>query len=242
MCKGAEFNFVNFNFNESITLKWKSEGHPSDALSIQNSVIYLKTSCTPFIIDPSTRIVAWIKKNFSADQERSKHFESVSIADSKFATHFELAIRFGKTLLVEDLTDLNGMFYPMLRAELTRIGARKVYLIGEKVVDYNEGFRLILSTRDVTMHLHPNARDALNIINYSITKSGLEMQLLSILVNHEKPELEKRKTQILEKEESLKLQLSEMEQQLLDELVKSSGNLLENELLIEKLQEAKSQS
>lgn len=205
MCKGAEFNFVNFSINESVTLKWKSEGHPSDALSIQNSVIYLKTSCTPFIIDPSTRIVSWIKKSSTSDPEKSKHFESVSVADSKFATHFELAIRFGKTLLVEDLSELNGMFFPMLRNEITRIGARKVFLIGEKIIDYNEGFRLILSTKDVTMHLHPNARDALNIINYSITKSGLEMQLLSILVNHEKPDLEKRKTLILEKEESLKL-------------------------------------
>ena len=242
MCRGAVFNFISFNFNESITLKWKSEGHPSDALSIQNTSIYLKTVNIPFIIDPSTRIVTWIKNNFAQDAVRSKNFESISAADPKFATHFELAIRFGKIILIEDLTELNGMFYPMLRTELVRIGARKVYMIGEKIVDYNEGFKLILSTRDVTLNLHPKAKALLNTINYSITKSGLEMQLLSILVNHEKPDLEKRKTKILEKEESLKLQLSEVEQQLLDELVKSSGNLLENEVLIEKLGEAKTQS
>ena len=211
MCKGAVFNFINFNFNESITLKWKSEGHPSDALSIQNTSIYLKSSSVPLIIDPSTRIVAWIKNSFGQDQTLSKNFESVSAADQKFATHFELSIRFGKTLLVEDLTDLNGMYYPMLRTELVMIGARKVYMIGEKIVDYNEGFKLILSTRDVTLQLHPKAKALLNTINYSITKSGLEMQLLSILVNHEKPDLELRKTKILEKEESLKLQLSAVE-------------------------------
>lgn len=80
------------------------------------------------------------------------------------------------------------------------------------------------------------------VINYSVTKSGLEMQLLSLVINHEKPELEEKKIAILEKEESFKVQLSEIENQLLGELASSTGNLLENKKLIESLEEAKSKS
>jgi dynein heavy chain 2 len=80
------------------------------------------------------------------------------------------------------------------------------------------------------------------VINYSVTKSGLEMQLLSLVINHEKPELEEKKIAILEKEESFKVQLSEIENQLLSELASSTGNLLENKKLIDSLEEAKSKS
>jgi hypothetical protein len=38
-----------------------------------------------------------------------------------------------------------------------------------------------------------------------VTKSGLEGQLLSITINYEQPELEARKTKLLEDEERLKI-------------------------------------
>jgi len=68
-----------------------------------------------------------------------------------------------------------------------------------------------------------------------VTKSGLEGQLLSITINFEQPELEARKTQILEEEERLKIQLADFEKQLLTELANSSGNILENKTLIDSL-------
>ena len=61
LCRGTKFDFIKFSFTESMTLKWKSEGHPSDILSIQNTGIYLQTVIAPLIIDPSTRITEWIK-------------------------------------------------------------------------------------------------------------------------------------------------------------------------------------
>jgi len=45
----------------------------------------------------------------------------------------------------------------------------------------------------------------ITVTNFTVTKSGLEGQLLSITINFEQPELEKRKTEILEQEERLKI-------------------------------------
>lgn len=75
-----------------------------------------------------------------------------------------------------------------------------------------------------------------------MTKSGLEGQLLSLTINFEQPELEARKTQILEEEERLKIQLSEFEKKLLEALAKSTGNILENKPLISSLNQTKQQS
>ncbi len=45
----------------------------------------------------------------------------------------------------------------------------------------------------------------ISIINFTVTRSGLEGKLLSIIINHEQPELEKKKQELLENEEKLKI-------------------------------------
>ena len=50
-----------------------------------------------------------------------------------------------------------------------------------------------------------------NLVNFTVTKSGLEGQLLSITINFEQPELEQKKTKLLEEEEKLKIQLADFE-------------------------------
>jgi len=88
----------------------------------------------------------------------------------------------------------------------------------------------------------PNICDLVSIVNYTVTKSGLEGQLLSLTINFEQPELEHRKTQLLEQEEQLKIQLSEFEKKLLEALANSTGNILENKPLIQSLNMTKTQS
>ena len=55
-------------------------------------------------------------------------------------------------------------------------------------------------------------------------------------------ELESRKTQLLEEEERLQIQLAAYEKQLLEELADSEGNILENKTLIDSLNQTKIQS
>jgi dynein heavy chain 2 len=80
------------------------------------------------------------------------------------------------------------------------------------------------------------------VVNFTVTKSGLEGKLLSIIINIEQPELEEKKQKLLENEESLKMQLSDLERTLLEELASSTGNILENRVLIESLNQTKSKS
>lgn len=85
------------------------------------------------------------------------------------------------------------------------------------------------------MEITPNISDLVTTVNFTVTKSGLEGQLLSITINFEQPELEARKTKLLEEEERLKIQLSEFEKKLLEALASSTGNILENQPLINSL-------
>ncbi len=101
---------------------------------------------------------------------------------------------------------------------------------------------LYLCTRNPLIEIPPNAQALVSTINYTVTLSGLEGQLLSIIINHEKPELEKKKTELLHNEENLKMQLADLEKALLEELASSTGNILENKTLIESLNQTKSKS
>mmetsp|Transcript_113301 Transcript_113301/g.156561 ORF Transcript_113301/g.156561 Transcript_113301/m.156561 type:complete len:87 (+) Transcript_113301:553-813(+) len=86
------------------------------------------------------------------------------------------------------------MLVPVLRKDLMQQGPRQVVQIGEKAVDYNPSFRLYLTTRDQFVQIPPNTSSLVTNVNFTVTKSGLEGQLLSITINFEQPELEKRKT------------------------------------------------
>jgi len=94
-------------------------------------------------------------------------------------------------------------------------------------------------TRNPRPVIPPDAASLVSVVNFTVTKSGLEGQLLGVTIQFEKPELEKQKSEMLRREENFKVQLADLETNLLSELALSSGNLLENTQLIESLTKTK---
>ncbi|KAI8842138.1 dynein heavy chain and region D6 of dynein motor-domain-containing protein [Chytridium lagenaria] len=236
-CGLQEYDFRKAMTTESEQLLWKSQGLPSDILSLENAIAILNSKSTPLIIDPSSQAIVWLKNFLSA-----KKPEIVKQHDENFLRTFELAIRFGKTLIVEDISTIEPLFYPVLKRDLIKQGPRFMIALGEKTVDFNENFRLYLVTSQPSFAVPAEASGLLSEINFTITRAGLAGQLLGITLQHEKPELEIEKVKILKKEDELKMQLSALEESLLKELASSDGNILENTSLIESLNETKSKS
>jgi len=145
-------------------------------------------------------------------------------------------------MIIQEIDYVDSLLFPLLRKDVYVQGPRSTIQLGEKTIDYNYNFRLYLTTRNPLIEIPPNAKSLVSVINYSVTISGLEGQLLSIIINHEKPELEQKKTELLHNEEKLKVQLADLEKTLLEELASSQGNILENKTLIESLNQTKSKS
>ncbi|CAG13680.1 unnamed protein product, partial [Tetraodon nigroviridis] len=55
-----EFDLRSFLSTESEQLIWKSQGLPSDDLSIENALIILQSAGCPFLIDPSSQATEWL--------------------------------------------------------------------------------------------------------------------------------------------------------------------------------------
>lgn len=49
--------------------------------------------------------------------------------------------------------------------------------IGEKIIDYNEEFRLFLSTRNPNPFIPPDAASIVTEVNFTTTRSGLRGQV-----------------------------------------------------------------
>jgi dynein heavy chain 2, cytosolic len=238
ICLISAFSFKRVMSTESELLQWKSMGLPSDDLSQENGLVIAHLSNrVPLIIDPASVAVDWLKNYLSKDKTRP--LEIVSHHDRRFSNQVELSVRFGKALVILEVDGVEPMLYPLCRRDLCHQGPRYTVSVGDKVVDFNECFRLFLVTRNPQPDIPPDAASLVTVVNFTVTRSGLEGQLLGLAIQHEQPELERAKGEMLKKEEDFKVQLAELERDLLQALATAEGNLLENTTLIESLTRTK---
>ncbi|XP_041438616.1 cytoplasmic dynein 2 heavy chain 1 isoform X2 [Xenopus laevis] len=237
-CVGLEtFDLRRFLSTESEQLIWKSEGLPSDELSIENALVILQSQICPFLIDPSSQATEWLKSHL-----KESRLEVINQQDANFITALELAVRFGKTLIIQEMDGVEPVLYPLLRKDLIAQGPRYVVQVGDKTIDYNEDFRLFLATRNPNPFIPPDAASIVTEVNFTTTRAGLRGQLLALTIQHEKPDLEEQKTKLLQQEEDKKIQLAKLEESLLETLATSQGNILDNKDLIESLNQTKASS
>lgn len=59
--------------------------------------------------------------------------------------------------------------------------------LGEKMIDVSETFKLFLATRNSSIVIPHNQKDHLSFVNFSVTRSGLESKLLSLIITHFQP-------------------------------------------------------
>jgi dynein heavy chain 2 len=118
-----EYNFRTFLSSETQMLTWKKEGLPADTLSVENAIMIVSTEKTPLIIDPATQATEWLKVSL---MKTSENVEVLNHQDSKFNTNIELAIRFGKTLIIQEVDGIESMLVPVLRKDLMQQGPRQV--------------------------------------------------------------------------------------------------------------------
>ena len=77
------------------------------------------------------------------------------------------------------------------------------------------------------------------LINFTVTRDGLEDQLLASVVAQERPDLEKLKSDLTKQQNDFKIILKELEDNLLSRLSSAEGNFLGDTALVENLETTK---
>ena len=193
----------------------------------------------PYIIDPSEVSLKWLREFLCQDGQQ---VEFVAITEESFCTVATLCVKFGFALVVTDCIAIPSILYPLIRREVFSCGGRTMIKIGDKSVDFNDRFKLIMTSRNHDQSMPPSSRGFVLPIVFNISEDGLENQILDLVVRNVLPEVEERRHLIVSEEKSLQVELISLEENLLEALSSAEGNLLENKSLIQILSETKEKS
>lgn len=111
--------------------------------------------------------------------------------------------------------------------------------IGDKEVEYSANFRLILHTKLANPHYKPEMQAQTTLVNFTVTRDGLEDQLLAEVVKAERPDLEELKADLTRQQNQFKIMLKELEDDLLSRLSSAGENILGDTALVENLETTK---
>ncbi|XP_050636999.1 dynein axonemal heavy chain 1 [Macaca thibetana thibetana] len=214
---------------------WQIAGLPNDTLSVENGVINQFSQRWTHFIDPQSQANKWIK-----NMEKDNGLDVFKLSDRDFLRSMENAIRFGKPCLLENVgEELDPALEPVLLKQTYKQQGNTVLKLGDTVIPYHEDFRMYITTKLPNPHYTPEISTKLTLINFTLSPSGLEDQLLGQVVAEERPDLEEAKNQLIISNAKMRQELKDIEDQILYRLSSSEGNPVDDMELIKVLEASK---
>jgi len=223
-----ELSMVDALSKASDRLRWQSQGLLSDSLSMENGVVLERCVRFPLIIDPSGHAIEFIMNKY-----KDQKIQKTSFLDKAFMKTLAGAVRFGTTLLVENVEVIDPVLNPILNREIQRTGGRSLVRIGTEDVDFSPKFNVILTTKNPAAKLTPDLCSRVTLVNFTVTPESLQSQSMSIVLRSEKPELEKQRANLLKLQGEQNVKLRELEEQMLREISAVEGSILDNDRVVE---------
>ena len=134
---------------------------------------------------------------------------------------------------------LDAMLEPVLLKSTFKQGPVEMIKLGDSTVEWSKDFKLYITTKLANPHYAPEVCVMIALLNFMATLDGLQDQQLGILVAMEEPEVEAKRIQLVLDSAAAKAQLKEIEDRILALLSASTGNILDDEELIETLANSK---
>jgi dynein heavy chain len=233
--------FKNFSLVETLgdplmIRNWQFMGLPADHFSTENALLVKKGGRWPLMIDPQAQANRWIKNT-----GKGKNLQVVKLSDPDYLKHLESAIRFGHSVLLENVEDtLDAAIEPILLKKTYRKGGQWLICLNDQEIPYSKDFRFYMTTKLPNPHYLPEVFVKVTIINFTVTPRGLEDQLLEIVCELEDKELAKQNDRLIRDIAENKQDLFAQETKILGmlALASESANFLEDEVLINALDQS----
>jgi dynein heavy chain len=217
--------------------QWVVASLPNDTLSIENGIIIDRSRRWPLMIDPQRQANKYIK-NMGKDLETG--IDICKLSEKNFLRTLELGIQFGKWILLENIgLTLDPALEPVLLQQKIRDGTGWSIKLGDKSVTYGETFKFFLTTTLPNPHYSPETSVKVTLLNFAITPTGLEDQMLGICVAKERPDLEEQKHELVVQNAKMNKTLKDIEDDILRLLATSEGDVLEDDTLVDKVTASK---
>lgn len=154
----------------------------------------------------------------------------MSISDQTFQTKAELSVKYGKILVVTELTSIPCWLCPLLDTNAETI------FVGGMTINRDDNYSCVLIGCDTTTTMNQRF---VKTFDFSIDCEKIRSQLLNFIVSFENPELESRRLDASIKKENHQLDLLRLEFSLLSELDEIGNEILSNDNVIDTLKKTK---
>ncbi|XP_042563212.1 dynein axonemal heavy chain 11-like [Clupea harengus] len=226
---------VSMLTDDATIAKWNNEGLPGDKMSTENATILTNCERWPLLIDPQLQGIKWIKSRYG------NGLRVISLGEKGYVDVIEQAVVTGDPVLIENLEEtVDPVLDPLLGRHTIKKG--RCIKVGDKECFFHPSFRLILHTKLANPHYKPEIQAQTTLINFTVTRDGLEDQLLAQVVNLERPDLEHLKSELTKQQNTFKIELKQLEDELLTRLSAAESNFLGDNVLVEKLETTKTHS
>eukprot|EP01134_Creolimax_fragrantissima_P000216 CFRG0216T1 len=215
-------------------LEWQACGLPVDDLCSENAIMLHRFKRYPLTIDPSGQAASFLTK-----LNQDKKMTVTSFLDTAFRKNLESALRFGNTLLVHDAENFDPIINPVLNRELYRAGGRILIKIGDQEIDFSPSFSIILCTRNPAVNFPPDICSRVTFVNFTITRASLQSQCLNAILKSERPDVDKKRIDLLRLQGDFRRSLRHLEKALLESLNSSKGKILDDDSVITTLESLK---
>lgn len=228
---------------EAVVQQWSLQSLPRDTYSIQNATVLHKSTRCCYMIDPQGQANTFIRKLERSRASGAAGLLQLKLSSPSFMRQIENAVQVGQAVLLEDVGEtLDAALDPILLKQVHRVGGRDVVTLGDKEIPYDEHFRLYITTKLANPVLTPELQVKLTVIDFTVSREGLEDQLLADIVGSERAALQLSSDRCIISIAANREKIRALEEQVLRLLSEATGELLDNVELIHALQTSKSTS
>ena len=218
--------------------EWQIFGLPRDSMSVENASIVKYSQRWPLFIDPQSQANKWIR------QMEGDKLVVMKLTDRDFLRSLENAVRFGSPCLLENVAEeLDPALEPiLLRQTFKQAGNMVVIKLGDSIIPYHDDFKFYVTTKLPNPLYTPEVSTKVTVINFILSPSGLEDQMLGLVVARERPDLEEAKNALIVSNAKMKVDLKDIEDKILRLLNECKGSPVDDEELIGTLDASKIKS
>jgi dynein heavy chain len=221
--------------SESMKASMIGEGLPNDRVSLENGGLIANCKRWPLIVDPQLQGIKWIR-----NREAANNLTVFQLSTKNWMRKLEGAITNGHTVIIENIQEeIDATLDPVLARAIYKKGRNFCLKLGGEEVEYDLNFKLYLQTKLANPHYKPEIAAQCTLINFIATERGLEDQLLAKVVGKERPDLEERSAKLQAEFTAYRIELLELEDNLLERLANAPDDILSDIPLIEGLEATK---
>ena len=219
--------------------QWTMSGLPNDSVSIENAIMFTNNNKFPLLIDPQLQGNQWIKKMYKGNIEIYK----ADCKEEKLKSQFESIgndMTQGRITMLENVTEvIDTVYAPIINQEIVDDNGLRMRFNGYDR-EYSKDFKMFFTTKIANPHYPPEYYIKLNIINFTVTQSGLSEQLLSEVFKCERRDKYEQRDKIIAEMGRMNDELAKLSKDILQQLADTpEDKILEAVGLIQTLQKSK---